>query len=234
MEEEKKNQNNTEHKNRPHHKRGYFITPDNNASSPVSKPTDNKANENTSSGDKTNKEIFKNKNRRNRQRHHNRPQNTDNLPQPQEKKQDTSTLNDVPDQKNSENTQRNNHNHNHKHKKNNRNHHQSHRAEKQDIDVSEIKVDTQPIVQQEDKYEEVVLTSETDEPIIQQEQEEVPLVEVVGIKFKSSGKTYYFDPQGKSYQKGGYAIVETARGLEYGEISLGNTMVKETDTVPPI
>ncbi len=62
----------------------------------------------------------------------------------------------------------------------------------------------------------------------------VPRVEVVGIRFKSTGKVYYFAPAGKTYARGSYAIVETARGLEYGEIAMGNTTVKETDIVPPL
>ena len=66
------------------------------------------------------------------------------------------------------------------------------------------------------------------------EEEPSPMVEVVGIRFKNSGKTYYFDPMGKVVRKGEYAIVETARGQEYGEVSMGNTMVKESDTVPPL
>jgi len=66
------------------------------------------------------------------------------------------------------------------------------------------------------------------------EEEASPLVEVVGIRFKSSGKVYYFAPAGKQAKKGDYAIVETARGLEYGEIALANSMVKESDTVPPL
>ena len=65
-------------------------------------------------------------------------------------------------------------------------------------------------------------------------EEESPLVEVVGIRFKSSGKVYYFTPSGKQAKKGDYAIVETARGPEYGEVALGNSMVKESDTVPPL
>ena len=65
-------------------------------------------------------------------------------------------------------------------------------------------------------------------------EEAVPMVEVVGIRFKSSGKIYYFDPAQKQAKQGAHAIVETARGLEYGEVALGNTMVKESDTVPPL
>ena len=60
------------------------------------------------------------------------------------------------------------------------------------------------------------------------------MVEVVGIRFKASGKTYYFDPSGISVCKGDYAIVETARGLEYGEVALANTKVSESDIVPPL
>lgn len=60
------------------------------------------------------------------------------------------------------------------------------------------------------------------------------MVEVVGIRFKSSGKTYYFDPAGISATKGAHAIVETARGPEYGEVSLANTYVSESDIVPPL
>lgn len=59
-------------------------------------------------------------------------------------------------------------------------------------------------------------------------------VEVVGVRFRSSAKTYYFDPRGLKAQKGGFAIVETTRGPEFGEISLGNTMVNASETVTPL
>ena len=59
-------------------------------------------------------------------------------------------------------------------------------------------------------------------------------VEVVGIRFKKGGKIYYFDPHRITANKGDYAIVETARGQEYGEIALGNTRVPEKEIVPPI
>ena len=63
---------------------------------------------------------------------------------------------------------------------------------------------------------------------------ESPRTEVVGIRFKSSGKMYYFDPNGKKYSRATHAIVETARGLEYGSVSMGNTFVKSEDIVPPL
>ena len=41
---------------------------------------------------------------------------------------------------------------------------------------------------------------------------------VVGVRFKRAGKVYYFDPLEIDLQKGDHVIVETARGLEYGEV----------------
>ncbi len=88
------------------------------------------------------------------------------------------------------------------------------------------------------EYEEVHFPAREDPaevmPTAQEEAEPSPMVEVVGIRFKSTGKTYYFDPAGKKIRKGEFAIVETARGQEYGEVSMGNTTVKESDTVPPL
>ena len=39
------------------------------------------------------------------------------------------------------------------------------------------------------------------------------MAEVVGIRFKEVGKVYYFDPDGKTFEKGDRATVETARGV---------------------
>ena len=59
-------------------------------------------------------------------------------------------------------------------------------------------------------------------------------VEVVGIRFRSSGKMYYFDPHGIVTKKGDCAIVETTRGPEFGDVCLGNTFVNATETVSPL
>ncbi|MBQ8415801.1 MAG: hypothetical protein IJX13_02715, partial [Clostridia bacterium] len=59
-------------------------------------------------------------------------------------------------------------------------------------------------------------------------------VEVVGVRFRSAGKTYYFAPGGYTLQKGDFAIVETARGPEFGEICLENSMVDASETVTPL
>ena len=62
----------------------------------------------------------------------------------------------------------------------------------------------------------------------------LPKVDVVGIRFKSSGKTYYFAPKGIYLRVGSHAIVETARGLEYGEVAIANTKVGENEIVSPL
>ena len=59
-------------------------------------------------------------------------------------------------------------------------------------------------------------------------------VEVVGIRFRTSGKVYYFDPKKNQLTKGQFAIVETARGPEFGEVTFGNRMVKKSSTVSPL
>ncbi len=89
----------------------------------------------------------------------------------------------------------------------------------------------------DEEYEEVHFPAkeEIDEETAPHTEEEPPaMVEVVGIRFNSTGKVYYFSPANKILKRGDYAIVETARGQEFGEVSIGNTMVKESDTVPPL
>ena len=92
---------------------------------------------------------------------------------------------------------------------------------------------TEEIETVETVAEEVAVVEEKAEDTEAAQKSEV-LVDVVGIRFKSSGKTYYFDPAGHKLTKGAYAIVDTARGLEYGEVSLANTQVSESDIVPPL
>ena len=57
------------------------------------------------------------------------------------------------------------------------------------------------------------------------------MAEVIGVRFKEVGKVYYFDPQGKKYETGVRVIVETARGIECGEVALGNKQVAEEEIV---
>ena len=60
------------------------------------------------------------------------------------------------------------------------------------------------------------------------------MIEVVGIRFKKAGKMYYFDPAGLKLEKEDGAIVETARGVEYGTVIKSNTMVSEEAIVSPL
>ncbi len=66
--------------------------------------------------------------------------------------------------------------------------------------------------------------------------EEIPegKVVIVGIRFRAGGKTYYFDPGELSCPVGKYAIVETAHGLELGEVGLANRLMDESAIVPPL
>ena len=44
---------------------------------------------------------------------------------------------------------------------------------------------------------------------------------VISVRFKENGKSYYFDPAGADIKTGEYVIVETARGVECGEVVQG-------------
>ena len=57
---------------------------------------------------------------------------------------------------------------------------------------------------------------------------------IVGIKFKNTNKVYYFDPKGIEFNEGDGVIVETARGVEYGEVVAGNHEVEEEQIVQPL
>lgn len=58
--------------------------------------------------------------------------------------------------------------------------------------------------------------------------------EIVGVKFKKLGKIYFFNPNGFSLDKGTNVIVETARGLEFGEVAITNSKIKEDKIVAPL
>ncbi len=57
---------------------------------------------------------------------------------------------------------------------------------------------------------------------------------IVGVKFKEKGKTYYFNPNGLQINKGDAVIVETVRGLEFGYVSLVNKDVAEENLQNPL
>ena len=60
------------------------------------------------------------------------------------------------------------------------------------------------------------------------------MLEVVSIKFKNRGKSYYFAPNSLDIKTGDKVIVETSKGLEIADCSYGNHMVEETSVVQPL
>ena len=52
---------------------------------------------------------------------------------------------------------------------------------------------------------------------------------IVGIKFKDTGKLYYFAPNGLDLHEGEGVIVETARGVEYGKVVIANKEVSDEE-----
>lgn len=60
------------------------------------------------------------------------------------------------------------------------------------------------------------------------------VVEIIGVRFKDVGKVYYFAPGAVKFEQGDKAIVETARGIECGDIVLTNRTVPESTIVSPL
>ena len=60
------------------------------------------------------------------------------------------------------------------------------------------------------------------------------MVEIISVRFKSGGKQYYFNPDGKQFQVGDGVIVETSKGTEYGECVQANSMIDEMELIAPL
>ncbi|HKM21313.1 MAG TPA: stage 0 sporulation family protein [Lachnospiraceae bacterium] len=60
------------------------------------------------------------------------------------------------------------------------------------------------------------------------------MVKVIGIRFRTAGKIYYFDPKSFDIAKGDHVIVETARGVEYGTVVMPPTEVEEEKVIQPL
>ena len=72
------------------------------------------------------------------------------------------------------------------------------------------------------------------EEIINNNESQEEKVEVIGIRFKDGGKTYYFEPNGCVGTLNDYAIVETSRGVEFGKVCQANKLVSTDELVPPL
>ena len=61
------------------------------------------------------------------------------------------------------------------------------------------------------------------------------MITVIGIRFRRAGKIYYFAPEDHvEYAQGQHVIVETARGIEYGEVVISNKEVDDAEVVQPL
>lgn len=60
------------------------------------------------------------------------------------------------------------------------------------------------------------------------------MTEIIGVKFKSVGKVYYFSPNGLELALGDKVIVETARGIECGEVSLALKEISDDEINSPL
>ncbi|MEE0875554.1 MAG: stage 0 sporulation family protein [Ruminococcus sp.] len=60
------------------------------------------------------------------------------------------------------------------------------------------------------------------------------MAEVIGVRFKEVGKVYYFDPLDNKLSVGDRVIVETARGLECGEVAVSNKSVSDEEVKQPL
>ena len=60
------------------------------------------------------------------------------------------------------------------------------------------------------------------------------MVEIISVRFKEGGRQYYFNPNGERFRLGEGVIVETARGVEFGECTQENTAVDEMELTAPL
>lgn len=60
------------------------------------------------------------------------------------------------------------------------------------------------------------------------------MIEVIGVRFKEVGKIYYFSPGGQKIEEGTKVIVETARGVECGDVVISNREIPDNNIVSPL
>ncbi|MBR5782649.1 MAG: stage 0 sporulation family protein [Clostridia bacterium] len=57
---------------------------------------------------------------------------------------------------------------------------------------------------------------------------------IVGVRFKTAGKVYYFDPAEYIFKLGDHCIVETSRGVECGDVVIANRQVSDEEVTAPL
>lgn len=60
------------------------------------------------------------------------------------------------------------------------------------------------------------------------------MTKVIGVRFRTAGKIYFFDPLNFEIKRGDHVIVETARGIEFGTVMTGVTEVEDDKIVQPL
>ena len=60
------------------------------------------------------------------------------------------------------------------------------------------------------------------------------MVKVIGVRFRTAGKIYFFDPLQFQIKRGDHVIVETARGIEFGTVMSEISEVEEEKVVQPL
>ena len=55
------------------------------------------------------------------------------------------------------------------------------------------------------------------------------ILKIIGVRFKKAGKIYFFDPENEHIEKGDHVIVDTVRGLECGEVVVGEKEFSDAD-----
>lgn len=60
------------------------------------------------------------------------------------------------------------------------------------------------------------------------------MANIIGVRFKDSGKAYYFDPGDLNPEKGSFVVVQTARGTECGEVVIPRKQVADDTVVQPL
>lgn len=60
------------------------------------------------------------------------------------------------------------------------------------------------------------------------------MTKVIGVRFRTAGKIYYFDPLQFQVKRGDHVIVETARGVEYGTVVGEPRQVDDSKVIQPL
>ena len=60
------------------------------------------------------------------------------------------------------------------------------------------------------------------------------MIDIIGVRFKPTGKTYYFAPKDLDIKKGDHVVVETSRGVEYGDVVIGRKALPDEKVPTPL